>query len=927
LNFFGRVASAADRFGDRPAIELVRAGALDTTTYGALVGEAAQFAAWLAAAGITRGDRVAILADNDARWVACYLGAIRMGAVGVPLDTAYKPPQVRAILDNSGARVLFTTPRYLDSARAAVAAPGARGPQLVLLTGRAPGLAGPDEVGWASPVPPAADVEPDDAAVILYTSGTTADPKGVVLTHANLDAERQAALAIVDVSEHDVVLGVLPLFHALAQMANLLLPLSAGARVVFLESVNSATLLEALQTRGVTIFACVPQFFYLIHQRVQAEVARAGALRRLLFRTLVAANASVRDAAGWNPGRRIFSRVHRVLGSRMRFLVTGGSRFDPVIGRGLYGLGFTVLNAYGLTETSGGATIVRPGDRFTSSVGQPFPGVEVRIADSRTATPELRSSNIDVRTSDLAGSSQQSDGEICIRGPIVMREYFNRPDATAEAVQNGWLQTGDLGRLDAQGRLYITGRKKEIIVLSSGKNLYPEEIEGHYGQSPFIKELCVLGLTPPGQPAAERLHAVIVPDDARLRERGIVNVRELIRFELEGLAVQLPAHKRILSYDIWLDPLPRTTTGKPRRHEIERRVRERAAAPPADERPLTDEERAWLAEPGRQALVSAIASHLDRPVGPHSNLELDLNLDSMERVELLTLLEHRRGTRVAAGARAAIFTVRQLVDAVVAAEPAAGTPTAAGADVETATVWRAVLSEPPAPELLQNLAARKTLVAAAGFVLVGVLGLMARLLLRYRVRGVEHLPRTGPFLLSPNHQTYVDGFFLGAALPFRILRRLFFVGAAEYFETPFTAWFARTLNIVPVDPDASLVSAMQAGAAGLRLGRVLVLFPEGERSIDGELKTFRKGAAILASELGVPIVPVALDGLYDLWPRGRSFQWALLLPWHGRPVTLAFGAPLSVARDDVVAGTAELRQAVGKLLSEIRSTTNFELQT
>ena len=156
----------------------------------------------------------------------------------------------------------------------------------------------------------------------------------------------------------------------------------------------------------------------------------------------------------------------------MRLLVTGGSKFDPAIGRDLYGLGFTILNAYGLTETSGGATIMRPGDRFTTSVGQPLPGVEIRIllpdADGRDAGDDDDDAN--------------DDGEVLIRGPIVMREYFNRPDATAEALQDGWLHTGDLGRLDAEGRLYITGRKKEIIVLSSGKNLYPEEIEAHYRQ-------------------------------------------------------------------------------------------------------------------------------------------------------------------------------------------------------------------------------------------------------------------------------------------------------------------------------------------------------------------------------------------------------------------------------------------------------------
>ncbi|HEX5214024.1 MAG TPA: 1-acyl-sn-glycerol-3-phosphate acyltransferase, partial [Vicinamibacterales bacterium] len=690
------------------------------------------------------------------------------------------------------------------------------------------------------------------------------------------------------------VLGVLPLFHALAQMANLLIPLAVGARVVFLETVNSTSLLAALQTRGITIFACVPQFFYLIHQRVTGEVAKRGVVSRWIFRGMVAATTWLRDRTGVNPGPRLFARVHSALGPRMRMLVTGGSRFDPAIGRDLYGMGFTLLNAYGLTECSGGATVVRPGDRFTTSVGQAFPGVELRIA---------------------------ADGEILIRGPIVMREYFNRPDATAEALKDGWLFTGDLGSLDADGRLFITGRKKEIIVLASGKNLYPEEIEAHYRQSPFIKELCVLGLTRPGEPSSERLHAVIVPDEDALRARGVVNVRELIRFELEGLSVKLPAHKRILSYDIWLEPLPRTTTGKIKRHEVERRVRERAVTDTAAARPTSDAENAWLADSERAALTATIARRLDKAVvRPDDNLELDLALDSMERVELLTALEQQRGTRVAADVRATIFTVRQLVDAVIAGLPsvagAQDSPAPAKEGVSTSQAWESLLAAPPARDIVDNLSKSKLIRAAVLYMMIRGLGVVARLWFGFRVTGREHVPARGPFIVCPNHQAYIDGFFLAAALPFRAFRDIFFVGAAEYFETPFMAWLARAINIVPVDPDANLVNAMRAGAAGLRLGKVLILFPEGERSIDGEIKRFRKGAAILSAHTGEPIVPVALAGLFEIWPRGRSFQWKMLLPWRAPRVRLAFGPPL-LPDTDYARATDALESKVGELFRPI----------
>ena len=680
---------------------------------------------------------------------------------------------------------------------------------------------------------------------------------------------------------------MLPLFHALAQMANLLVPLSTGARVVFLETVSSSSLVAALQERAITIFVCVPQFFYLIHQRVMAEISRASLLRRLIFRALLNTSGWCRARLGWNLGRRWFGRVHRVLGGRMRILVTGGSRFDPSIGRDLYDMGFTLLNGYGLTETSGAATAQRSGDAFTTSVGQPLAGVEVRILDD----------------------------EILIRGPIVMREYFNRPGATAEVLRDGWLQTGDLGSLDQDGRLYITGRKKEIIVLSSGKNLYPEEIEAHYQKSAFVKELCVLGLSRPDEPTAERLHAVIVPDEQALRKRGAVNVRELLRFELEGLSVHLPPHKRILTYEVSLAPLARTTIGKLRRHEIEKAVRERGEVSAAGSaRPLSPADEAWLAQPLRQSAIQAIAEMLERDaVHPDANLELDLGLDSMERVELLTMLEQRAHATVPADVRPGIHSVRQLVEAIEQATPRTGE---AGESRELA--WDTILAERPDPALLDSLDRGRWFRAVVFFLLIRSVRAAARLLFGFRAQGAANIPRDGAAIITPNHQSFLDGFVVASALPFRALRRIFFVGAAEYYQTRGSRWLARLANIVPVDPDANLVAAMQVSAAGLRSGHVLVLFPEGERTIDGEVKTFRKGAAILASHLRVPIVPAALDGLYAIWPRSRPLDWRRLVPGRTPRVSLRFDAPFSARPGAYAEDTAALQDRVQQLLADVR---------
>jgi 1-acyl-sn-glycerol-3-phosphate acyltransferase len=232
--------------------------------------------------------------------------------------------------------------------------------------------------------------------------------------------------------------------------------------------------------------------------------------------------------------------------------------------------------------------------------------------------------------------------------------------------------------------------------------------------------------------------------------------------------------------------------------------------------------------------------------------------------------------------------------------------------------WDQLLAAPADPAITAHLSRNRPLRTFFVFLIVKTAALVTRLGPGFRRAGVPNLPPQGPYILSPNHQAYIDPIFVAAALPFSAFKNLFFVGAAEYFETPLSRWFARTVNLIPVDPDANLVAAMQAGADGLRLKKILVLFPEGERSIDGELKKFRKGAPILSAHLDVPIVPVAIDGLYDLWPRGRSFNWRGMLPWRGKPVLVEFGPPLRVARGAYGEGTAALRAAVARMFDRFR---------
>ena len=389
------------------------------------------------------------------------------------------------------------------------------------------------------------------------------------------------------------------MFHVLAQMANLLLPLVKGARVVYLETLNTTELLRALQERQITAFAVVPQFFYLIHERIFKEVAQARPHCRIAAALPDAREPLPAQASASTPASCSSEKFTPPSATRMRYLITGGSRFDPVVARDFHDFGIDLLNAYGLTETSAAAFLNRPGHVVIGSVGPPLPTIEAKI--------------LDPQPSEEGG---QPVGEILIRGAIVMKGYWNRPDATAEALKDGWLHTGDLGYFDSGGNLFITGRRKELIVLANGKNIYPEEIEAHYLKSPYIKEICVMGLeAKPGDPNSERLYAVVVPNFDVLKERKIVNAKEVIRFDIEGLSQQLASTKRIGNYEIWQEDLPRTTTRKLKRFEIEKRVRANQAegtsgeAEVPAERPMTPEDEAWLEKPEVQR---ALGGHPSR---------------------------------------------------------------------------------------------------------------------------------------------------------------------------------------------------------------------------------------------------------------------------------------------------------------------------
>lgn len=877
--FYDRFVDCAQRWPDNVALELQRPDHIESCTYAELHRMAESVGRWITENGYAHGSRLAILADNHPRWVAAYLGIIASGCAAVPLDTALHADQVAKLLKDSGASAVFCDAKHIPVARPAVTELN-----IGLL------LMDPDRMAnhsvedhWLGNLPAIFDAGPgkfkpapakdDDLASLLYTSGTTADPKGVMLTHANFLGEVEAVFNWVDLGPTDALLGVLPLFHVLAQMANLLLPLVKGSRVVYLETLNTTELMRALGERNITAFAVVPQFYYLIHERIFQEIKKRGAVTQKVFSLLVVINRTLRKL-GINAGRIFFRKIHDTLGPKMRYLATGGSRFDPEIMRDFHDLGIDILQALGLTETTAAIFVTSPHDNVIGSCGKAMKGVEGKIVDPQPQE-----------------DGGPPVGQVAVRGAVVMKGYWNRPDATAAVFHDGWFLTGDLGYFDSKDNLFLTGRKKEVIVLSNGKNVYPEEIEAHYLKSPIIKEIAVTGLEGKPGEGGDRLHAVIVPDFDVLRQRKIVNVKEAIRFEVEGLSPKIPTTKRIGSYEIWQDDLPRTTTRKIKRFEVEKRVRANQSKKIADdsdlpvEKPPTADEVAWLDQPDVQRalkIVREAARSAPASLRPTLSLDLDLGLDSMQRVELLSRLEEELGGDVAESQLTEIYTVRDLVDAVLgSAASGAGGP---GSRV-TFAGWSSILAEDPDDPDVIRLAHPSRINDTFWYLVTRVMQMFVLDRFHLKVTGLDKLPKNGAYILSSNHQSYLDPLILACLLPPEVFFRAFAVGTSDIFGQGFMRKLARSIKVVVLDPDANLVPAMRAGAFGLRHGMALVLYPEGERSIDGAPKVFKKGVAILSIHLQVPIIPVAIEGFYEAWPRNRAFRGFT-------PLNMAFGDPM-----------------------------------
>ncbi len=846
LDFFEQFRANLSKFPDRVALQGLYEDGRESFSYQQVADETAGIGLFLQRSGVEPGHAVGILMENHPRWGIAFLAAQSAGAVIVPFDIQHSDETLANLIQHSGCRFLIFSalvyPR-LDGIQQRLPEP-----LPVLVAGDSPSEGaswdGVLEESDSTPPLPLVQRDLDDPYLIIYTSGTTGNPKGVVLTRRNVYSNTIELLKVVQGTPEDNVLSVLPLYHVLALMVNFIVPLYMGGRVTYLDALDAQRIMKAFREEGITIFVCVPQFYYLLHRRIRQEVEAQSFLKRFLFRKLLSLSHFSEEKLGLHAGRWLFSPIHKQFGRQFRIFGVGGARFDVEVAKALRDLGFTFVQAYGMTETAALATVSAAGSDGLGSVGRPLSHVEIKI-DS---------------------PNEQDIGSVLIRGDNVMKEYWRNPEATAEVIRDGWLDSGDLGYLSPDGFLNITGRQKDVIVLSSGKNIYPEELE-HFYQSncPFIEEMCIVGLAPSDAETQERLHAVIVPDFDYLRSQQVVNSYDIILYTLETLSRQLPSHQHVLSFEIRTEPLPRTTTRKIKRFEVTAQAVGTASSGSADRF-----EEATAPQGTVEEKVFELLRQVKNPPLIHRkmNLELDLGFDSLGRVEFFSTVQENLGVRISDSAAAEIFTVEDLVDLV---QGLLGGQEFKGKEVRQS--WTEILNEDfdeADAQKVGEILVRRPVMEAVFYLTAKFVHLLSKIFFRIKVTGRENLPRKYPFMLCPNHLSFLDSFLVVGVLPYHVIKQIFFLGYSDYFGGRYMSKLGGMIKVVPVDSDRHLRQALRLGAEGLRRNLVLCVFPEGTRSIDGNLKPFRKGPGILATELNIPLVPVGIKGTYEAWSRGSN---------------------------------------------------------
>ncbi|MDX6380281.1 MAG: long-chain acyl-CoA synthetase, partial [Rubrobacteraceae bacterium] len=816
----------------------------------------------------------ALLAGNRVEWILACLAVIWVGAVVVPLDAQLGDKMLTHALNDSGAGFIFTTTEGADRLeRLDIEA----APEPILLD-----VGEDDERSWRRllvdrDVKLPAVPEPEDQAALFYTSGTTGTAKGVPLTHRNLTFQLNTLLDADLVTEEDRVMLPLPLHHVYPFVIGMLTPLAAGLPIIMPHALTGPQIIRALQEGDVSLVVGVPRLYDALYSGIEERARSGGWIAARLFEAGVGLNTWLRRRLGLRVGERLLRPVRNRLGPNLRVLASGGAALDPDLAWKLESLGWRVAVGYGLTETSPILTLNPPDGAKLESVGRPLSSVEVRVDPSAMPDESERQGS--------KTSEPHEEGEILARGPNVFSGYRNMPDKTEEVLaDDGWYRTGDLGYFDDDGYLYVTGRASTLIVTEGGKNVQPEEVEEVYNESPTIREIGVLQKD-------GRLVAVIVPEVGEIRRREDGEIERAIREAVEEGSKRLPSYQRLSDYAVTREPLEYTQLGKLRRHlledrynrakEVEEGTGEAEAGPILPEE-MSEEDRALLEDRAAKQVWELLARRYpDARLTPDTSPQLDLGVDSMEWVNLTMEIGESAGVELDEEAIDNIDTVRDLLRAV--AEAAETGETASGASP---------LEQPEEVLSAEQKRWLEPLGSAMSFMAWGLFLLnraIMRGLFRLRAEGLENLPERGPFVITPNHVSYLDSFVVAAALDYGLLRRTYWAGwTGAAFSNPLNRFVSRLAQTVPIDPDRAGVSSLAFGAAVLKREKNLVWFPEGERSPTGRLQPFKPGIGMLLNHFRVPVVPVFIHGTGEAMPRGK----ALVRP---AKITVVFDKPLEVS--------------------------------
>jgi long-chain acyl-CoA synthetase len=812
-------------------------------TYERVQDMAAQAAAGLRERGIGPDDRVMLMSENRPEWGISYFGVLKAGATVVPLDHQLSLEEVAHLASASGAAALVASDLVLDRLGAQATAAAAPGLPLIRF----------DDL-LVEPAVSAAAIAParrgDQVASIIYTSGTTGAPKGVMLSHKNFTSMVAKLSSIFHLYRHDGLLSVLPLHHTFEFSTGLLMPLVHGAQVTYIEEVTSDALARALKEGGITALVGVPALWQVLHRKITKRVSERGPLVEKAFEAVVDLNRRLRERMPYDIdlGKILFFPVHRELGGRLRLLISGGSALSPEVMKDFLGLGFKLFEGYGMTEASPVITTQRPGEKpAPGGVGRALPGIDVKIDEP----------------------DERGVGEVVAKGPNVMLGYYRNPDATAEVLRRGWLHTGDLGRIDESGQLTIVGRKKEMILGPSGENVYPDELEEIYRDSPYIKEVSVVGL--PSGDRGETVAALVVPDyeagDAPPRDE----VRERVREHMRQVSQKLPLARRVRVVHLWDHDLPRTSTRKVKRREVVTELvrLERAAhagsgkGRDAGARAAAAGTAGWVRE-----VVAQVAQKPAAQVVADVRLA-DLGFDSLMFTELGVALEAAGVVLPDLGELNSIETVADLqawaashlADARARERVAARAPKRRErADGDRARGEPSGEDDIRVPRPLVGLGRRA--------LRLGQRALYERLL-DTRVTGRAFVPPFGGYIVVANHSSHLDMGLVKHALGESGPALVALAAKDYFFDDPVRRmYFENFTNLVPMERHGSLRESLRLAGEVVRDGYILLIFPEGTRSETGVMVDFKPSLGYLALANRCGILPMYLAGTHDAMPKG-----------------------------------------------------------